>query len=90
MMMEGTFLLNSFPARILFDSEVLYSFISHSFMRRFHLSPKVRDIPLSVATPLGDFSLLELVCRDYIVPLDNVQFRVDLMFSCLSSTSFCV
>ena len=78
-MMEGTFLMNSFPARILFDSGASHSFISHSFMCRLHLSPKVLDIRLSIATPLGDFSLLELICRDCVVSLDDVQFRACLV-----------
>ena len=59
-LMEGTFLVNSFPVRILFDYRASHSFIPHSITRRLHLSLKVLDIPLSVATPLGDFSLLEL------------------------------
>ena len=77
--MKGTFLVNSFSVRILFDSEALHSFISHSFMRRLHLSPKFLEIPLSVETPLGDFSLLELVCGECVVSLDDVQFRIDLI-----------
>ena len=82
--MEGTFLVNSFPARILFDSGASYSFISHSFMRRLHLSPKVLNILLSVATPLCVFSLLELIYRDCVVSLNGVQLRVDLIVLLIS------
>ena len=76
---EGIFLINSFPARILFDSGALHSFISCSFMHRFYLLPKTLDDPLSVATPLGDSSVLELICRRCTVSLDEFQFCVDLI-----------
>ena len=76
---EGIFLINSFPARILFDSGASYSFISCSFMHRLHLLPETLDDPLSVATPLGDSSALELICRRCIVSLEEFQFCVDLI-----------
>ena len=82
--MEGTFLVNSFLAKIFLDSGASHFFISHSFMRRLHLSPKVLDIPLSVETPLGDFSFLKIVCRNYVVSLDDVQFKVDLIVFLMS------
>ena len=73
---EGTF-VNSFPAKILFDSEASHSFKSQTFMRKLHLVSDTLDIHLSVATPLGDFSILEFVCRGCVISLDDVQFMVD-------------
>ena len=77
--MEGMFLVNTWPAKILFDSGASHSFVSHSFMSRLQLTPDVLAEPLAVATPLGDSSLLEHVCKDCVVALDDLQFRVDLI-----------
>ena len=88
---EGAFLVNSFLGRILFDSETSHSFISQSFMHRLHLIPDTLDIPLSVATPLGDLSILELVHRGCVISLDDVELRLILSFIlCLSLMSFWV
>ena len=61
--MEGIFLVNLLPARILFDSGASHSFISRVFMLTLHLVPEVLEDPLSVATLLGDFSIIYLICR---------------------------
>jgi hypothetical protein len=82
--MEGIFLVNLLPARILFDSGASHSFISRVFMLTLHLSPEVLDEPLTVATPLGDFLVLDLICRQCVVSLDDLQFRVDLIVLAMS------
>ena len=46
--------------------------------------PDTLDIPLSVLTPLGDCSILEFVCKGYVISLDDVQFMVDLIVLLLS------
>lgn len=78
-MVEGTFLVNSFPARILFDLGASHFFISHSFMLRLHLVPETLDLLLPVATPLGDSSIRNLVYRRFVVILNDVQFSADLI-----------
>ena len=75
--MEGIFFVNSISAKILFDSGASHSFISQSFMRRLNLMSEFLDNPLSVARCLGDFILLNF--GDYVVRLDDVQFKVDLI-----------
>ena len=77
--MEGIFLVNLLPARILFDSGASHSFISRAFMLLLHLTPTILEDPLSVATPLGDFSVLDRICRRCVVSLDDMQFRADLI-----------
>ena len=37
------------------------------------------DDPLSVATPLGDSSVIDSICMRCIVSLDDVQFSIDLI-----------
>jgi len=77
--MEGIFLVNLLPARILFDSGASHSFISRAFMCLLGLAPSVLEEPLSVATPLGDSSVLDRVCRSCTVSLDDLQFTADLI-----------
>ena len=81
---EGTFRVNSFPARILFYSGTLYSFISYDFMVRLQLVAQSLDFSLSVSTPLGEMSLLENVCRRCIISLDDPEFAINLIILHLS------
>ena len=43
------------------------------------LAPAVLEDPLSVATPLGESSVLDRVCRSCAVSLDDLQFTADLI-----------
>ena len=81
---EGTFFINSHPTKILFDSGASHSFISHSFMLTIHIVPEILATPLSVATPLGDSSTLNMICRECVVDFDDLQFSVDLIVLCMS------
>ena len=76
---EGMFLVNDWPTKILFDSGASHSFISHSFMSRLQILPHLLVDPLAVATPLGNSSMLEYVCKDCVVALDDLQFQVELI-----------
>ena len=49
--MEGIFLVNLLPARILFDLGASHSFFSHACMLAFHIILEVLEDPLSVVTP---------------------------------------
>ena len=82
--MEGIFLVNLLPARILFESGASHSFISRAFMLLLHLTPEAVRDPLSVATPLGGFSVLDQICRKCVVSLDDIQFRADLIVLVMS------
>ena len=77
--MESTFRVNSFSARILFDFGASYSFISQCFMHRLHVIFDSSDIPLSVATPLGDFFYSRVCIFGIRDQLRDVQFMVDLI-----------
>ncbi|XP_020266704.1 uncharacterized protein LOC109842209 [Asparagus officinalis] len=76
--MEGTFLVNSFPTRISLIQEF------HSRNGRLQLVIHPLDILLSVSIPLGDASLLESICRRYVIGLDESKFIVDLIILCMS------
>jgi hypothetical protein len=76
--LEGTFPANFF--RLRFSLILVYhSFSSRTFTSWLHLTPETLDDPLVVATPSGDSSLLELVCRGCVVSLDDLWFEVDLI-----------
>ncbi|XP_020242794.1 uncharacterized protein LOC109821012 [Asparagus officinalis] len=79
MVVEGTFVVNSFPACILFDFGASHSFISYDFSVSLQLMAQPLDFSLSVSTPLGETSLLECVCRRCIVILDDSKFVIDLI-----------
>ena len=53
-------------------------------MLTLHLSPEVLEEPFMVATSLGDFSVLDLICKQCVVSLDDMQFRVDLIVLAMS------
>ena len=82
--MEGIFLVNLLPARILFNFGASHSFISRAFILLLHLTPDVLDDSLSIATTLGGFSVLDQICRKCIVSLDDIQFRADLIVLIMS------
>lgn len=48
-------------------------------MVRLQLTPQTLDPPLAVATPLGDHTLLHLVCMECTVSLDDIQLKADLI-----------
>ena len=64
--------MSSFSAKILFDSGVSHSFISQTFMHRLRLISDILDIPLSIASSLGDLSILKLVYKECVISLDDV------------------
>ena len=50
---EGTFLVNDLPARVLFDSGAIHSFVDLLFVESLELRPTLLYPPMSVSTPLG-------------------------------------
>ena len=58
---EGTFLINGISARILFDSGATHSFVNASFAKALNLKSRWLEPPMSVSTPLGMSTDLDLV-----------------------------
>ena len=69
--MEGTFFVNSRPARILFDTGASISVVASSFMHDSGLVPVELDIPYEISSPLGQKVILRQICRDCVVSLDD-------------------
>ena len=84
-LVEGTFLVNSMPARILFDTGATHSFISSVFMHACGLVPVELDIPFELSSPLGQRVILRLLCKDCIVGLDEKEYGADLIVLALKS-----
>ncbi|KAJ9561903.1 hypothetical protein OSB04_007063 [Centaurea solstitialis] len=75
----GIFLVNSQPARILFDSGPTNSFVSHDFIRYMKSVPFMLPIPFTVDTANGVTLVAGRVFRDCSLVLDNHDFLVDLI-----------
>ncbi|KAJ9557756.1 hypothetical protein OSB04_012370 [Centaurea solstitialis] len=75
----GIFLVNSQPARILFDSGATNSFMSHNYVRYMKSVPFMLPIPFTVDTANGVTLVADRVFRDCSLVLDNHDFFVDLI-----------
>ncbi|KAJ9566939.1 hypothetical protein OSB04_002905 [Centaurea solstitialis] len=75
----GIFLVNSQPARILFDSGATNSFVTHDYVRYMNSVPFMLPIPLTVDTANGVTLVADRVFRDCSLVLDNHDFFVDLI-----------
>ncbi|KAJ9548358.1 hypothetical protein OSB04_020901 [Centaurea solstitialis] len=75
----GIFLVNSQPARILFDSGATNSFVSHDFVHYMKSVPFMLPIPFTVDTANGVTLVADRVFRDCSLVLDNHDFLVDLI-----------
>ncbi|KAI3669345.1 hypothetical protein L6452_40578 [Arctium lappa] len=75
----GILLLNSRPARILFDAGATNSFVSHMYTRYLESVPTILHKPLTVDTANGITLIADKVYRDCILVLDDHEFSVDLI-----------
>ncbi|XP_023772316.1 uncharacterized protein LOC111920974 [Lactuca sativa] len=76
---SGTFLVNNFPANILFDSKFDYSFILHKFGRRIVLPIDEIDSALVVEVASGKFVLVSDCIRNIIIELNSYKFHEELL-----------
>lgn len=75
----GTFLVNTLPAQILFDSGANYSFISHEFGRKLAL-PDVRlDNSLLVEVASGKFIPVSHRMKNILIDLNGNKFHEELL-----------
>jgi hypothetical protein len=74
----GTFLVNSVPAKILFDSGASHSFVTENFVDKGRLKPSCRDRLMIVQIP-GSSVKTQLSCRDVPVELYGEKFQADLI-----------
>jgi hypothetical protein len=74
----GTFLINSAPAKILFDSDASHSFVTETFMEKGNLKPSRMDRLMIVQIP-GSIARTKLSYRNVPVELHGVHFQADLI-----------
>jgi hypothetical protein len=74
----GTFLVNSVPAKILFDSGASHSFVTENFVDKGRLKPSRRDRLMIVQIP-GSMVKTQLSCRNVPVELYGEKFQTDLI-----------
>jgi hypothetical protein len=76
--MLGMFLVNSMPAKNLFDSGASHSFVTESFVEKGNLKPSCLDRLMIVQIP-GSVARTKLCCHNVPVELHGVQFQADLI-----------
>ncbi|XP_028082526.1 uncharacterized protein LOC114283863 [Camellia sinensis] len=76
---QGTLLISSVLAKVLFDSGSTHSFVAPKFLRCLSIPCEPLDACVVVSTPLGETLALEDVCRFCEIELDGRIFPVDLI-----------
>ena len=74
----GTFLLNSFPALVLFDTGAPHSFISREFVKNHKLVTSTMLNPVRVSSPGGEM-FASTHCRDLTLEIGKNPFPVNLI-----------
>ena len=74
----GTFLINSCPALILFDTGASHSFISREFVNKHGLVEETIGKPIRVSSPGGEM-LVNSGCRQLKLSIGKHQFPADLI-----------
>ena len=74
----GTFLLNSCPALVLFDTGASHSFISRAFVNKHGLVVENIGSPIRVSSPGGEM-LVTSGCRQLSLKIGKHQFPTDLI-----------
>ena len=83
-LVEGTFLVNGYHVRILFNSSTTHSFIARDFMLEADLVTERVLVPLEISTPIGRSIVLDTYCHGVLVCLDELSFVVDLVVMSMS------
>ncbi|GAB2285598.1 hypothetical protein Dimus_020042, partial [Dionaea muscipula] len=75
---QGTLLICSKTARVLFDSGATHSFASPAFLHSLSVPLMPLDVHLLVTTPLGSSVEVNTVCKSCEVDIDGRLLQVDL------------
>ncbi|XP_024973906.1 uncharacterized protein LOC112512261 [Cynara cardunculus var. scolymus] len=76
---SGTFLVNSVPAHVLFDSDASCSFVSTTLYQLLHTPPNTLENALIIELANGSRVLVREVVRNYALGIEGREFRVDLI-----------
>nr|GEW71528.1 putative reverse transcriptase domain-containing protein [Tanacetum cinerariifolium] len=75
----GTILINSKPARVLYDSGVSVSFVSYEFSKNLSIPPNKLPLPLEVEIASDEVVVVFNMYREVEIEIDDNMFRIDLI-----------
>nr|GEX56069.1 hypothetical protein [Tanacetum cinerariifolium] len=75
----GTILVNSIPARVLYDSGASISFVSFEFSKNLFTPPNKLPFPLEVEIAGDEIKVVSKVYRDVEIEIDDSVFKIDLI-----------
>ncbi|GJZ49284.1 putative nucleotidyltransferase, ribonuclease H [Tanacetum coccineum] len=75
----GTILINSIPARVLYDSGASVSFVSFEFSKNLPTPPNKLPFPLEVEIAGNEIVVVSKVYRDVEIEIDDSVFKIDLI-----------
>ncbi|GJV05746.1 putative reverse transcriptase domain-containing protein [Tanacetum coccineum] len=75
----GTILVNSKPARVLYDSGASVSFVSYEFSKNLSIPPNKLPLPLEVEIAGDKVVVVSNVYREVEIEIDDNVFRIDLI-----------
>ena len=75
---QGTFLLSSLWARVLFDFGASQSFIAASVVRKLGLEVETLEEPLYLSSPLGTRVSVDMICRGCELEISGILLTMDL------------
>ncbi|GJT57279.1 putative nucleotidyltransferase, ribonuclease H [Tanacetum coccineum] len=75
----GTILVNSKPARVLYDSGASVSFVSYEFSKNLSIQPNKLPFPLEVEIADDKVVVVSNVYREVEIEIDDNVFRIDLI-----------
>jgi hypothetical protein len=74
----GTFLINSTPARVMFDSGASHSFVTENFVTKGKLEPTMMPRAMLVQIP-GSVMKTKRNCIDVPIDIHGVSFKANLI-----------
>ncbi|GJW37428.1 putative nucleotidyltransferase, ribonuclease H [Tanacetum coccineum] len=74
-----TILVNSKPARVLYDSGASVSFVSYEFSKNLSIPPNKLPFPLEVEIASDKVVVVSNVYREVEIEIDDIVFRIDLI-----------
>nr|GEU52697.1 hypothetical protein [Tanacetum cinerariifolium] len=75
----GTIIVNSIPARVLYDSGASVSFVSFEFSKNLTTPPNKLPSPLEVKIAGDEIVVVSKVYRDVEIEIDDSVFKIDLI-----------
>ncbi|KAK1406134.1 hypothetical protein QVD17_41421 [Tagetes erecta] len=75
----GTFMINSIPARVLFDTGAYRTFISHELVRHSFFNVSRLPIPLEVEVADNKSFLVSDICLHCKISIGDEEFSIDLI-----------